>query len=236
MALNRKDAAAACDKVPGEGWELCSKEQIDTGKCCDAKNGCGYDDYNVWIRGMPTYDGCHKPTDPPAEIALALPEDKNVSTAPVNPPGATSRRIGVRCCRTTGSCLQCTSKNSDGKCLAGTGGSVGLTRRDAAKACRGMGDGWNLCTKAQIDTGKCCGTGCNYDNHYIWIQSGGAISRLTNDPLKPQNSAGKSIKFEPKVENELGDAYADSNSHSEVKALDDFPETGKRDSEDSFED
>lgn len=214
LAVNRKDAVRACLRLPGKGWRLCAKEEIDSGKCC--KTGCGLDDANVWIRGAPTYDGCTKPTDPPPEVTVALPESKNVSTAPVNPPGATSRRIAVRCCRSVGTCLQCRSKNEDGKCIAGTGSNVGMTRRDAQQACRDIGDGWNLCTKEQLDTGKCCGTGCNYDNHYTWIQSGGATSRLTNDPLKPKPGSGKTITLH-RVK--LGT----SKEGSEVKSLSDLP-------------
>lgn len=72
--------------------------------------------------------------------------------------------IGLRCCFGSGNDFSCTSSGPSG-CYG-----VGLTRDEAEAAC--AADGKRLCTIAELrtplDDGGCCGSGCSYDNHFVW--------------------------------------------------------------------
>jgi hypothetical protein len=104
------------------------------------------------------FDGCKKSGEAPVPQVVSPTSKKLAST----PRGATSSTIATRCCRGEGASLQCASSTASG-CLP-----KGADYASSARACEMIGTGWGLCTKAQLLTGKCCGTGCNYDQHYTW--------------------------------------------------------------------
>merc|ERR1719352_477850 len=102
------------------------------------------------------FDGCKKSGEAPVPQVVSPTSKKLAST----PRGATSSTIATRCCRGEGASLQCASSTASG-CLP-----KGADYASSARACEMIGTGWGLCTQAQLLTGKCCGTGCNYDQHY----------------------------------------------------------------------
>lgn len=98
-------------------------------------------------------------------------------------PGLTA---SVRCCSMDGSTCQSGNNprtynfisggSSHGEaCAAGacngqpdTWCHRGLTLPQAAELCEANGE--RLCTRAEIGSSTCCGTGCSHDGHLIWIQ------------------------------------------------------------------
>jgi len=95
------------------------------------------------------------------------------------PPHAASKQIAIRCCKaeTSGGVddsLQCVSKHDfesvDDKCLG-----MSKSYEEAEAMCSKME--MELCTKAQVDTGKCCeepaaepNAPCGYNENYIWVK------------------------------------------------------------------
>ena len=75
-----------------------------------------------------------------------------------------SYSIATRCCAGSGASFSCSS--------SGSSGCYGLSQtRDQAEAlCQA--DGRRLCTIAELRTplssGGCCGSGCSYDNYFVW--------------------------------------------------------------------
>jgi hypothetical protein len=65
----------------------------------------------------------------------------------------------VRCCTMEGD--RCDSDHLDGGCQSDK------TYDEAAAICAANGE--RLCTEAEIIDRLCCGTGCNFDGHQVWV-------------------------------------------------------------------
>ena len=68
---------------------------------------------------------------------------------------------GVRCCSTTDSSTTCTTI---GKCPTDA-----VTHSEAETMCKDIG--MELCTKYDLFTEVCCGTGGNCDSHQVWTST-----------------------------------------------------------------
>jgi len=69
-----------------------------------------------------------------------------------------SEKADVRCCSSSGSGAPCESQK--------VGCPMGKTFYDAKSACEAKG--MRLCTRAQVASNICCGTGCEFDSKLIW--------------------------------------------------------------------
>jgi len=67
----------------------------------------------------------------------------------------------VRCCNPN----KCKSMDDSKKCFG-----TKLTFDQGKKLCESLGDNYGLCTKEQVISKMCCGTGCGYDAKMIWIK------------------------------------------------------------------
>jgi len=125
------------------------------------------------------FDGC---ANGGGEVDLTVTAD--TVQLDMIPGGATSKEVVVQCCKGT-TADECTADECDLKCAAWTddeqcmaaGGLTGFG--SASGKCTGLtqdGGGWDLCTKAQLETKVCCGVSdkmeqaCDYDNHFTWIK------------------------------------------------------------------
>ena len=81
-------------------------------------------------------------------------------------PDSTAEKAAVRCCHDT-------KKNVKGgkvqtwACTSPKGCPKGKTYGEGDEICKKLG--MKICTKRQIATGICCGTGCNFDSMAVWI-------------------------------------------------------------------
>ena len=101
-------------------------------------------------------DGCHTESNA-----------KNASSAKNDYPGSYelySFKAGVRCCSTTetGSSYT-TTCTTIGKCPGDA------TYIEAFEMCREIG--MDVCTKYELFTESCCGTGGDCDNHRVWTST-----------------------------------------------------------------
>jgi len=115
------------------------------------------------------FDGCKKAHRGEKSVEQVIPATSTHLDA--KPAGANSREISTRCCKGSGSSLQCKSRpgtSRSGRFTRNTCLPRGFPFEVSKDACEDIGEGWSLCTKDQLLTGKCCGSGCQYDHHYTW--------------------------------------------------------------------
>jgi len=74
------------------------------------------------------------------------------------------RTASVRCCSFSGDV--CDSDHLPGGCQSDK------TFAEAEEICDMNGE--RLCTEVEIDSRLCCGTGCSFDSHQIWVSDGSA--------------------------------------------------------------
>ena len=67
----------------------------------------------------------------------------------------------VSCCNEEGICQR---KSSSGDCFP-----YNATFAEAENLCLSMG--LQLCRSDQINSGNCCGIGCQFDRHYTWVNN-----------------------------------------------------------------
>jgi len=133
----------------------------ELGDAAEVSDNSGkFGDYKV-------FDGCKKNGESPS---LTTRVRSATTTGDSNPDGATSTAIGVRCCSADSSDPTIVSKDGSDQCLAGENAASAKTFYEALAACYGLSDTPYLCSKAQLETGNGCGTGCNYDQHYVWVK------------------------------------------------------------------
>jgi len=154
-----------------------------------AWNPLGWADDDYGATGMSTgvvgtgvvgmvFDGCVEF----GEESQALIVSASLTQLPTVPAGASETAIGTTCCKTSGSSVECQSK-PNGTCLTSSS-----TYSVAEQACQGLGDGWDLCSKAELLAGTCCETGC-YDDNYVWTRDvAGSLTGYTGPPVSPCSS------------------------------------------------
>ena len=122
------------------------------------------------------YDGCKKEDEnsPLIQLPMSLGQLQEL------PPKAVSivktNNTGLRCCKGTGDKLRCRSRNDKNQCLPE--GENYVRSQEACQALSSEGGGWRLCTAAELGAkgfsgnknGVCCGTGCDYDERYVWTR------------------------------------------------------------------
>merc|ERR1711998_158536 len=132
------------------------------------------------------FDGCKKSNENSHEavdlLVSAKATDKNTGHS------GNTNKLAVRCCKGTGDSLQCKTRESNKlSCTAN------VDYGQAVAKCGQLGAEWTLCTVAQLETKKCCGTGCNFDQHYVWTKEAAKCSAghyLSNAACE-QCAAGK---------------------------------------------
>ena len=76
----------------------------------------------------------------------------------------------VRCCSDEYPVsLNCASRNSSGDCFG-----YGATFAEAKSICKA--DNRRLCRSDEIDNDICCGSGCEYDRMFAWVNNSKCIS------------------------------------------------------------
>merc|ERR1712187_760768 len=116
---------------------------------------------------------------------------------------AKSEKVGVRCCW-AGECMTprvCPSKH---------------THEEAGKICQEHGQ--SLCSKEELLSGICCGTGGGCDNHPVWTRSLKATSKaFTESEPKAIPSASGSATAIPTKETKANTAIAPPASTSAAR-------------------
>lgn len=136
------EAQGVCE---ANGLRLCTEEEIGGGVCCGT--GCNYDSHQIWVTPVPhrvTHDGCLTAGSSPERAVVS--EDSGVTAS-------------VRCCSESGD--SCITSAVSGGC------QTGKTFLEAKTICEA--DGHRLCTEDELAGGVCCGSGCNYDSHSVWV-------------------------------------------------------------------
>jgi len=144
---SEKTFSQAQEICEANGERLCTEEEIDGGICCGS--GCNFDSHQIWVTPVPhrvTVDGCTTAGSSPVRASAA--DDSGVTAS-------------VRCCSADGS--SCVTQDLDGGC------QTGKSFLDARELCEA--NDLRLCTESEISDGVCCGTGCNYDSHSIWVSN-----------------------------------------------------------------
>lgn len=95
-------------------------------------------------------------------LIAGAPANGNAEVVNPNP----SQKLGeVQCCK-NGSC---TRKSSSNVCLSGSGDDgIKMTFREATNLCEGLGSGWSLCTRAEVNSNICNNKGCSHDRQLVW--------------------------------------------------------------------
>ena len=79
---------------------------------------------------------------------------------------STAEKAAVRCCKETKEKVD-GAKVQSLTCTSPKGCPKGKKYEEAEKICKELD--MKICTKRQIATGICCGTGCNFDKKAVWI-------------------------------------------------------------------
>jgi hypothetical protein len=165
------------------GKHLCaSQEELNT--CCGETGVYAefYDNHIIWTGyqfdgtyNKTAIDGC--PTNR-AQTPDMGEDYRDLYSIPTND-GAyeTNDKAGVACCKVTPLEIMCDRiKKDDDKCLQPNHDLQNwknVTYLEATKFCKNYkidtdDDGWNLCTREQME--KCCRKGCGLDNEFVWMQ------------------------------------------------------------------
>eukprot|EP00662_Eupelagonemidae_sp_cell21_P057481 gene57481-biopygen20700 len=68
----------------------------------------------------------------------------------------------ARCCNAAGT--ECESDlGADKDCHSS------LSYDAASSVCESHASGWRLCTKGELESKLCCGTGCGHDGRHAWV-------------------------------------------------------------------
>merc|ERR1719502_1365254 len=185
--------------------------------------------------GNPAYAGCKRKMDfdGTAPKVYWLKAQDFRFPGKNNPPGAKSKDIAVKCCKSdkagaTDSTLSCTTTRpgdlvgSPPVCLG-----YGKTYEQAYSLCKGVGFGWDLCTRKQLDSRRCCSsasaTASDADatkNEIESMKTGAAYSSGggKSRSLLAYSSASPSASPTPAPSNYYGDV-APSNVSVATKAV-----------------
>ena len=86
---------------------------------------------------------------------------------------AADLKAGVRCCSTDGETIIHEGKGRFCTTLGKCNGNNGVTFTEASEQCEG--EGYRLCTKDELMSDECCGTGGNCDSHLVWTSTLGIV-------------------------------------------------------------
>jgi len=81
---------------------------------------------------------------------------------------AENLKAGVRCCSTHGGIIHA-GKNRTCTTLGRCNKNNGVTFKEAGEQCEAKG--YRLCTKEELMSDECCGTGGNCDSHLVWTST-----------------------------------------------------------------
>ena len=88
---------------------------------------------------------------------------------------STAVEAAVRCCGESEELLEKKEKGKPARklklltCTTPKDCPDGKKYKEAKEICKNLG--MKLCTKPQITSGTCCGTGCNFNTKAVWIRS-----------------------------------------------------------------
>ena len=144
--MNYANAEEECSAI---GMRLCTKDELLTEVCCGSGGQC--DSEAVWTSTTQEYyymdDGCHSDSNTPDDYAGIYESEFT--------------EAGVRCCSSDG-----TSCSTPSSC---TSSNDLKNNVDAAAEC--AADGMRLCTKNELLSDICCGTGGQCDSNLVWTST-----------------------------------------------------------------
>jgi len=150
------DAVKQCTE---EGLRLCTKDELMSDECCGTGGNC--DSHLVWTSTPAKYyvdDGCHDAN-----------QEKVVTDDYAGFYQAVDLKAGVRCCSNDGETIIHDGKHRFCTTLGRCNRNNGVTFFDAVKQC--TEEGFRLCTKDELMSDECCGTGGNCDSHLVWTST-----------------------------------------------------------------
>jgi len=150
-------------------------------ECCGTGGNC--DSHLVWTSTLAKYyvdDGCHDATQEKksTDDYAGFYQDAN-------------KKAGVRCCSNDGETIKVLKgkKKNERFCttLGSCNGRNGVTFEEAVEQCADKD--YRLCTKEELMSDECCGTGGNCDSHLVWTSTTDAPECF---PLCPEGKICKS--------------------------------------------
>jgi hypothetical protein len=149
-AATFRNAISICSSV---GMRLCSQAELGTGVCCGT--GCWFNHFATWISdGTPAVEPTHY-----TMVDGCLNQNTEVPRAVVS--SDSDEVASVRCCSMDG--VTCDSDHLPGGC------QEDKTFSEAVAICEANGE--RLCTEEEIIDRRCCGTGCGFDGHQVWVSA-----------------------------------------------------------------
>lgn len=173
------DANAICRAAD---MRLCTQEEMGSGVCCGT--GCWFNHYAVWISdgtGGSDLDstryaaGAFRDSDHDFRDSRYESESLTMVDGCLNQNHEVPRAVvssdsgetaSVRCCSMDGS--RCDTDHLPGGCQSGK------THAEAVEICAANGE--RLCTEEEIVDRLCCGTGCGFDGHQVWVSHTPAVT------------------------------------------------------------
>jgi len=128
----------------------------------------------ISIQGNTVVDGDHsdgsflifveRPSETPTHVVMVDGcENQNTEVSREVVHIAEARTASVRCCNDAGD--HCDTEELQGGC------QEGKTYEEAVQVC--ADNSQRLCTESEITSGVCCGSGCQFDGHQIWVAGAG---------------------------------------------------------------
>jgi len=151
-----KEAGEQC---AAEGLRLCTKEELLSEECCGTGGNC--DSHLVWTSTLAKYyvdDGCHD-----ASFEKVDTDDFEGFYQ------ASDLKAGVRCCSIDATTIIHADKGRWCTTLGPCNANNGVTFFEAGQQCAAKG--YRLCTKTELMSDQCCGTGGNCDSHLVWTST-----------------------------------------------------------------